>query len=80
VRRLSEEMSLPLVDHEKIFAPLIAKHRSLYLRNDNHCTDLGHEIMAKHIALAINRTFLSSPDKIRLLQDHRNFMKSLPRQ
>jgi lysophospholipase L1-like esterase len=80
VRRLSEEMSLPLVDHEKIFAPLIAKHRSRYLRDDNHCTDLGHEIMAKHIALAINRTFLSSPDKIRLLQDHRNFMKSLPRQ
>jgi lysophospholipase L1-like esterase len=70
VRRLARELKLPLADHERIFAPLIAKDRHLYIRDDNHCTDLGHEVMAKDIFLTLRSSFLSDPKELRSLQCH----------
>lgn len=70
VRKLANEYNLPLVDHEKIFAPLIKKDMRKYVLNDTHCSPLGHELMAKNIINVLNKTALKDKDSIWRLENN----------
>jgi hypothetical protein len=69
-RRVAQEKNLAFVDHEKHFAPLLAKDRGKYILDDQHCTELGHQVMARHVLGVLEDAYLSRPLELERLKSH----------
>lgn len=54
--KISSALNLPLVDNATVFDRLIQRDgRSKYLRGDDHCTDLGYQIMAQNVTRILSQ-------------------------
>lgn len=72
-REFARANGLPLVDHERIFAPLIAGDRKKYIKDDHHCTDLGHRVMAENVFTVLKEKFFGNEESIARLKRHNSY-------
>lgn len=70
IRKLAKKHNLILVDHEILFAPLVAKNRSKYILDDDHCTGDGHRLMAENILSVLRKSIFSRPEVVQQLIEH----------